>query len=60
MLAPERHPYHAMYTEVLIIEFPKTHELVNYGFLLDPAAQFRDVTRIFDHADCIEVGTQGK
>lgn len=55
MLTPKGPSDHAGYTEVLVIEFPQAQKFINDCLLLGTTSKPRDITRIFDHAVCIEV-----
>lgn len=58
MLASKRPPDHTMRAEVLLVELSCLDQLLDNRLLLTPTAQFRDITRVFQHGSKVEVCTQ--
>ena len=60
MLAPNRHPDHAVNAKILVIKLPETDQVVDNGFLRSATAKLRDVAGILSHGHCVEICAQGK
>lgn len=55
MLVTKWHSNHTVYAEILIIEFPQCEKLIHDLFLLSSTSSIWQITRVFQHADDIEI-----
>lgn len=60
MFAPQWYPDHALGTEVVTVELPKTQKLVDYRFLRRDARKLWNIAWIIGHADRIEIKTNAE
>lgn len=55
VFAPKRSPQQACRAKILVIELPKTQKLINDRLLLASTSELRNISRILEHRECVEV-----
>ena len=58
VFAPHRYPRHAVNAEGLFVELPEANQLLNNCLLGGTTVELWYVSRIFNHANRVKVGTE--